>query len=164
MCIHVDVSTSHYARHVALCFAFFHLPLWGDYQYHLSFVLCFFNLFLIFLFFLLFRASPVAYGSSQAWGLIGAAAASLRQIRSASVTYTTAHGNAGSLNSMSKARVEPTSSWILVRHIAQSHSRNSHYLYFVNEKSLQLTCWASLAGKWQGSGWNAGCVAPKSKP
>ena len=58
-----------------------------------------------FFFFLLsfFRAAPTAYGGSQAWGLIGAIAAGLHQGHSnarseaASVTYTTAHGNAGSL-------------------------------------------------------------------
>ena len=40
----------------------------------------------------LFRAAPTAYGSSQARGQIRAA-----QILDASVTYTTAHHNAGSL-------------------------------------------------------------------
>jgi len=45
----------------------------------------------------------MAYGGSQARGPIGAVAASLhpepqqRRIRAASATYTTAHGNAGSL-------------------------------------------------------------------
>ena len=48
-------------------------------------------------------ATPAAYGDSQARGLIGAVAAGLRQshskcrIRAASATYTTAHGNTGSL-------------------------------------------------------------------
>ena len=45
----------------------------------------------------LFRATPAAYGGSQARGLIRAVAVSLRQIRTASVTYSTAHNNAGSL-------------------------------------------------------------------
>ena len=69
-------------------------------------------------FFCLFRAAPVAYGSSQAGGRIGATAASLRhsqsntgsephlqptpqpqqcRIQAMSATYTTAHSNAGSL-------------------------------------------------------------------
>ena len=45
----------------------------------------------------------MAYGGSQARGLIGATAASICHnhsnigIRASSVTYTTAHGNAGSL-------------------------------------------------------------------
>ena len=53
-------------------------------------------------FFLLFRASPVAYGCSQARGRIGAAAAGLQhshsqlQIRAACAIYTPAHSNAGS--------------------------------------------------------------------
>ena len=69
------------------------------------------------LFILLFRAEPVAFGGSQARGHIGATAASLghshsdvgsephlrptpqsqaHQLRAMSVTYTTAHDNAGS--------------------------------------------------------------------
>ena len=50
-------------------------------------------------------AAPMAYGGSQARGLIGAVATGLRQshsnggwgIRAASATYTTAHGNVRSL-------------------------------------------------------------------
>jgi len=55
-------------------------------------------LFFLFFFFGLFAvswAAPEAHGGSQARGQIGAAA-SLRQSHSNS-TYTTAHGNAGSL-------------------------------------------------------------------
>ena len=53
--------------------------------------------------FLSFRATPVAYGGSQAKGRIRAIATSLHRSRSNarskpwSVTYTTAHGNAGTL-------------------------------------------------------------------
>ena len=55
--------------------------------------------------FSLFRVASMAYRGSQARGLIRATAASLHhshsngrsQIQAASVTYTTAHGNAGSL-------------------------------------------------------------------
>ena len=57
-------------------------------------------LFSFFLFFF-FRATPVAHGSSPARGQIGAAAATPQSqqhgIQAVSVTYTTAHGNAGSL-------------------------------------------------------------------
>ena len=48
-------------------------------------------------------AAPATYGGSQAKGLNGTAAAGLppepeqRGIRAASATYTTAHGDAGSL-------------------------------------------------------------------
>ena len=48
----------------------------------------------LFLFFCLFRATPAAYGSFQAKGQIGAAAAGLCQIQPAPVTCATAHGNA----------------------------------------------------------------------
>ena len=49
--------------------------------------------------FCLFRAAPSAYGSSQARARIGAVAGSLPQGHSnaRTATYTTAHGNAGSL-------------------------------------------------------------------
>ena len=50
-----------------------------------------------FFFFLLYRAAPEAYGGSQAWGPIGATAASLHGIGTKSVNYTTAHDSAGSL-------------------------------------------------------------------
>ena len=46
--------------------------------------------------FALSRAAPEAYGGSQARGQIGAVAADLHQSHSYT-TYTTAHGNAGSL-------------------------------------------------------------------
>ena len=62
--------------------------------------------FYLFIFvFWFFRASPTAYGSSQARGGIGAA----------SVTYTTAHGNARSLTHWARPGIKPASSWILVR-------------------------------------------------
>ena len=61
----------------------------------------FYRLYLSFTFFCLFafsRATPAAYGGSQARGLIGAVATHLqRGIRAESATYTTAHGNARSL-------------------------------------------------------------------
>ena len=72
------------------------------------------------LFFFFFRATPGAYGSSQARNLIGAVAASLQHSHSntrakPSATYTTAHGNAGSLTGA--GMVVATSSWILVRFV-----------------------------------------------
>jgi len=55
-----------------------------------------------FLFFLLFRATPEAHGSSQARSLIratvaGFTTATARQIRAATATYNAAHDNARSL-------------------------------------------------------------------
>ena len=58
--------------------------------------LSFFFLSFFFFFFLSFsRATPMAYGGSQARGLIRAVA--VAYARAESVAYTTAHGNAGSL-------------------------------------------------------------------
>ena len=79
--------------------------------------------------FFLFTAAPVAYGSSQARGRIGAAAASpiaqpqQSQIWVASVTYATACSNAGCLTHWVRPGIESTSSWIIVRF---------------------LTCWATM--------------------
>ena len=54
---------------------------------------------ILFFFFCIFRAAPEACGGSQARGLIGGIAAGLHHSHSntRSATYTTAHGNAGSL-------------------------------------------------------------------
>ena len=54
--------------------------------------------------FFFFRATPMAYGSFQAKGLIGAAAAGLNH----------SHSNAGSLTHWGGQGIKPTSSWILV--------------------------------------------------
>ena len=62
----------------------------------------------------LFRAAPVAYGSSQASGRIGAAAAGLQHSRAMadlimSVTYAAACNNAVSLTHQARPGIEPTS-------------------------------------------------------
>ena len=83
---------------------------------------------LLFLFLLLcvylfcfFRATPMAYGSSQARDQIRAVAASLHHskhgIQAMTTTYTTTHGNARSLTHYVRPGIKPTSSWILVRFI-----------------------------------------------
>jgi len=58
------------------------------------------------------RAAPMAHGGSQARGRIGAVAAG--GIRAMSATYTTAHGNTGSLTRWSRPGIKPTTSWFLV--------------------------------------------------
>ena len=75
---------------------------------------------LIFLFLCLFRAAPSAYGGPQARGGIRAVAAGLchSNTRSASSTYITAHGNAGSLTHWARPGIESASSWMLVRFIS----------------------------------------------
>ena len=66
------------------------------------------------IFFKLFRAAPMAYGGSEARGLIGAVAAGLCHSHSNMGTYTTAHGNARSLIHWARPGIEPTTSWFLV--------------------------------------------------
>ena len=67
------------------------------------------------------RATPMAYGGSQARGPIRVAAADLHQpqpkqrgIRAASVNHTTAHGNVGSLAHWARPGIELETSWFLV--------------------------------------------------
>ena len=82
----------------------------------------FFHFFFFFLFWVvcLFRAAPEAYGGSQARGWIRTTAAGLCQSPSSegcepsSATYTTAHGNAGSLSHCARPGIEPATSWFLV--------------------------------------------------
>ena len=71
---------------------------------HFLFFIYFIYLFIyLFCLFAISWAAPVAYGGSQARGRIGAVATGLHQshskrgIQAVSATYTTAHGNAGSL-------------------------------------------------------------------
>jgi len=71
-------------------------------------------------YFFLFRATPLAYGSSQARGQIGATAAGLHHSYSntGSKPYTAAHHNTGSLTHWEKPGIEPESSWFLVGFIS----------------------------------------------
>ena len=66
--------------------------------------------------FYFFRATSMAYGSSQARGRVGAVAASLRHshIWATSETYAAACNNARSWTRWARPGIEPTSSWILV--------------------------------------------------
>ena len=67
------------------------------------------------------RATPKAYGGSQARNPIGTVATGLchshSQLRiwAASVTYPTGHGNARSLTHWVRPGIQPVSSWMLVR-------------------------------------------------
>ena len=85
----------------------------------------FFFFFCLFLsFFAISWDTPVAYGGSQARGLIGAVAAGLRQSHSNTrskpylrPTPHTAHGNARSLTHWMRPGIKPEFSWILVRFV-----------------------------------------------
>ena len=62
--------------------------------------------------FFFFRATLMAHGSSQARGSIAAAAAGQsrsHQIQAGPATYTTAHGNAGSLTHRARPGIKPVS-------------------------------------------------------
>ena len=83
------------------------------------------SFFYLFNYFCLFRAAtPALYGGSQAKGQIGAVATALchshSNVRSKPhpVTYTTAHGNAGSLTQWARPGIKPASSWMLIRFIS----------------------------------------------
>ena len=72
-----------------------------------------------FFFFGHFRATPSAYGGSQARGQSCSRwptpQPQQHQIQALSATYTTAHGNTGSLTQLTKLGIKPTTSWMLVR-------------------------------------------------
>ena len=85
-------------------------------------LLCFFFL----------RAAPAAYGNSKA----------RVQIRTTSSTYTTVHGNAGSLTHWVRPGIKPLSSWILVGFItAEPQGELSSFVLFHG---------GSLGGRWKG--------------
>ena len=89
-----------------------------------GFLFYFFSKYFLLFIYLLFMAAPMAYGGSQARGWIGATAAGLRHSHShtwskPSVTYTKAHGNAGSLTHWARPGIEPgATSWFLVRFVS----------------------------------------------
>ena len=69
------------------------------------------------IFFGLSKATPAAYGGSQARAWIGAVAAGLyhsHSSRTPSATYTTAHSNAGCLTHWARPGIKPMVSWMLV--------------------------------------------------
>ena len=77
-------------------------------------------------------ATPMAYGGSQARGLVVATTASLtpqphqHQIWTASVTYTTTHDNARSLTHWARPGIEPATSWFLVGFVS---TRNELFIW-----------------------------------
>ena len=79
--------------------------------------------------FVLFRATPTAYGYSQARGPIRVTAAGptpqpqQHGIRDPSVTYTTAHGNTRSLTHRSRPAIQPATTWFLVGFISTAPGR-----------------------------------------
>ena len=76
-------------------------------------------------FFLLFRATPVAYGDPQARGRMNQSyscqpmqQSQQQRIWAESATYTTARSNARSLTHLVRPGIEPETSWFLVRFIS----------------------------------------------
>ena len=80
-------------------------------------------------------AAPVTYGSSQARGGTGAAAAHLCHSHShtGSATYTKAHSNTRSLTHWVRPGMEPTSSWILAGFVSAAPQRELSNIF--------LICW-----------------------
>ena len=90
--------------------------------------------FYFYLFFCFFRAAPEAHGVSQDRGPIGVTSCwptpqlQQQQIRAASVTYTTAHGNTEFLTCWVRLGIEHASSWFPVGFISTAPRRE---LWFV---------------------------------
>ena len=93
-------------------------------------------------FFLLFRATPAAYGRSQARGGIGGCQPTpqpqQRRIRALSATYTTAHGNAGSLTRWVRPGIKPTASLFIVRFVSAEPRRELLKVYNFNLEILSF--------------------------
>ena len=94
---------------------------------------------------LLFRAAPTAYGGFQARGRISYSCHPTPQpqqcgIWAPSATYTTAHGNAGSLTHWARPGIEPASSWMLIRFVSTSPQKEFPYFilfYFILNQQLK---------------------------
>ena len=88
------------------------------------------------LFVFFFRAAHSAYGGSQPRGLIRAVANGLRhshstcKIWAASETYTTAHGNTGSLTCWERPGIKPAISWFLVGFVSAVLWWELHFFFF----------------------------------
>ena len=110
-------------------------------------ILCLHFLLFFFFAFLWKQKNPWHMEVPRSRGRIGAIAASLHhscwftpqaqqcQIPTASVTYTTAHGDAGSLTHWARPGIEPTTSWFLVRFVnpwAMTGTPSHSFLFFLN--------------------------------
>ena len=89
----------------------------------------------LFLFFLLFRASPIAYGGSQARGWIratpvGLATATATQDPSHVCSLHDSHGNARSLTHWGRPGIEPATSWFLVGFVSDVPQRELPLINF----------------------------------
>ena len=88
-----------------------------------TFWFCFY--FILFYFILFVFLGPHPYGSSQARGQIGAAAAGLHH----------SHSNARSLTHCMRPGIKPASSWVLVVLLLLNHDGNSRKLYIFMRKA-----------------------------
>ena len=108
------------------------------------------------LFCLFYRAPLRAYGSFQARGWIGAAAAGLCHRPSV------AHGNARFLTHGERPGIKPTSSWVLVGFVTTEPCQELQKFYV--QYSIQYQCWISTMATWYIS-WktsNSGAVVLNS--
>ena len=82
----------------------------------------------------LFKSAPAEYGSSQARELNRSCSCQpmpqpqQRRIWTASVTYTTVHGNTGSLTHWARPAIEPETSWFPVGFVSAVPRRELQYL------------------------------------
>ena len=119
-CVMVLISTflkTNEAEHSLCLWLLWQLLLWK----HFKIFPCF--SFFFFVFFSFSRAALKAHGGSQVRGLDRSCSrwptpqSQQRQIQASSSTYTTAHGNTGSLTHWVRPGIEPATSWFLVRFI-----------------------------------------------
>ena len=108
-------------------------------------------------FFCLFRATPVAYGGSQARGSNWSYSCwptpqpQQRHIWATSVTYTIAHSNAGFQTYWVRPGIKPVSSWMLVRFVSTKPWQELPQVNFINTPRTYYflrvsTCWQEQKG------------------
>ena len=92
----------------------------------------------LFIYFSLFGATRVAYGSAQARGQIRATAAGLCH----------SHSNTRSLTHWARPGIEPASSWILVGFITAESQWKLPTLFFWDIRLSQIICWKDCFPYW----------------
>ena len=139
----------------------------------------------LFVLFLLFRATPMAYGGSQDKSIIGATATGQhhshsnaptpqpqqRRIWAASVTYTTTHGNTGSLTYWARTGIEPKTSWLLVGFVSATPRQELLDIYYLlcknqcasyHKRFKKLISWSSCCSTLESvvssERWDAGSI------
>ena len=134
-----------YSRVTTLCWFLMCISVTQSYIYVHSFFVC------------LFRATPVAYGGSQAWGQVGTVATSLRHshsnVRSKPCLWPTPKLTATQILNRVRPGIEPTSSWLLVGFVTTEPQWELLYilfyiLFYIVAKQMNLNLISDIISNW----------------